>query len=121
MNLLTPKVLLFAVSAWKMLSYIALLLCNAESILSEVDTSVNMVYMNVILAYAIYYQIPNTINLIQVSVAEAGVMKDDLQRISFEVMNNRKNMGPDRDAILSKTALQYNSRIKEISKALNED
>ena len=83
MNLLTPKGLLASVSAWKMLSYVAFLLWNAESIPSEVNSSVNMVYMNVILAYAIYYQIPYFMKMMESSATEAVVIQEGLHRITM--------------------------------------
>ena len=121
MNLLTPKVLLIAVSTWKILSYVAFLLWNAESIPSEVDTSVNMVYVNVKLAYGIYYYAPNKIKLLLGRKEEAGVIKEGIDRITMELINDRKNIGPDRDAILSKRALQCTSKIQEMHKEIREE
>ena len=121
MDILTPKGLLIAISSWKVLSYITYLLWNVQSIPTEVNTSVSVVCINVILAYAIYYQIPYNVKMIEVRNAEAGVIHEGLHRITTELNNNLRNIGPDHDSILKNTMLQYKSKMQKMHKAMIEE
>ena len=71
MNPISAKGVLVAVSAWKILWAIDILVRQAEHIPAEVNECISVVYGNVLLAYAAFYKIPKPPPKRQKSIALA--------------------------------------------------